>query len=279
MFKRISMFLMGISALQAVSVEVNVSYDHYRGLPDGSWNGNDGAYAAANAGACLFDILGIQAGGSYGLYNWDGRQNLHFTNPKAIQQQAFITAGLFTSISHINAGLVYDRLFTHHFGIYDVSPSIDQLRFQAGYLFCTDELGLWGTSELTHKTTDVLGIPMKFKAVSQLNLFWTHYFANGAKTSLWAGAPYRKSLRFPRGSAFDFIAGASFRAPLMNSLFVEGHGSYVKARHGQGAFQSRNYAANLCFGLTYLFSTDCSESTYLPIADHSNFLVDTNFNQ
>ena len=111
----ISFFLIHTS-LFSFNLEMNASYNHFRGLPDGSWNGNNGVFLMGNASSCLYEPIAVQAGGSFGLYNWDGRGNLVFKNPKKLEQQAFVTAGFFSSYGSFNAGLVYDRLFTQHFG-------------------------------------------------------------------------------------------------------------------------------------------------------------------
>lgn len=284
MKKQVATFLIHFFCVKALllsyTLDVNTSYDYFRGMPDGSWNGNSGALIGANSGMTLFDCAGIQLGGSYGLYNWEGRGNVVFTNPKAVEQVGFITVGASSSLCEWNGGLVYDRMFTRHFGIYDLSPSIDQLRFQVGYTFCSDEVGIWGTHSLTSSHKNALGLPVSFKAIGQMNLFWRHFFENNAQTNVWVGTPYENSLMFPHGKAGNFIAGFSFRVPLTQQLFLDGNGSYMVARTSHGVFQSRNYGSNICVGLTYGFSNglDC-ELPYMQIANHSNFFVDTNTNQ
>ena len=267
--------------LLSYSLELNTSYDYFRGLPEGSWNGNSGALVAANGGICLFDCIAVQAGGSYGVYNWDGHENVVFDSRSHVEQIGFITAGLSSSYNGWNGGVVYDRLFTQHFGIYNLNPSIDQLRFQAGYTFCSDELGIWGTLDLTRCHKKALGLPVSFKAIGQMNAFWTHVFENCAKTTVWLGMPYRSGLMFPHQKAGNFIAGFSFRVPLTCQFVLEGNGSYMAGRHSHERVQSRNYGSNICVGITYLFSDDseyCS-APYMAIANHSNFFVDTNVNQ
>jgi hypothetical protein len=284
MKKHFATFLIAIlwlnSALFGYSLELNSSYDYFRGLPDGSWSGNNGGVAKANFGMCLYDCLGVQAGGSYGVYNWDGRGNVVFKNPKKVQQEGFVTAGLVASYESFSAGLVYDRYFTKNFGIYCLDPSFDQLRFHGGYQFGCEEVGVWGTAFLTSSHKRALGIPVKFRAMNQLNFFWSHFFQNGSKTVLWLGAPFRNSLMFRHKKPGSLIIGAALRAPLMERLYFDGYGSYMAARRSHGVKQTRNYAANICIGVTYLFGDACAdaECSYLPVANHSNFLVDTNVN-
>lgn len=283
MKKQFAIVLMGIFLIPinifGFNLELNTSYDYFRGMPDGSWNGNSGGFFSANVGASLNDCVDVQAGGSFGLYNWDGRENLVFKNPKAVQNEAFITVGFDYTAGQFNAGLVYDRLFTKHFGIYDLNPSVDQLRFQGGYQFCCEEFGLWGTIHLETSHKRALGVPIAFRAIDQINLFWSHYFENSAMTTMWLGVPYRNSLRFPHKTAGLVTAGFSFQAPLTERLYLDGHGSYMGSRKTFGIKQRINYAANVCIGITYLFGDECSSFTYMKVANNSNFLVDTNLNQ
>lgn len=275
----IAMIAISASSLFSLDIEFNASYDYFRSLPDGSWNGNQGGVVAANAGFDIADGLCGQLGGSFGLYNWDGRQNLVFTNPKSPQQQIFLTAGLSAFCEQWNIGVAYDRQFVKHLSIYDVSTSLDQIRFQGGYQFCEEEVGLWGTTHLSRVHKDVIGIPISYRAISQLNAYWIHYFPNCASTTIWLGAPYQDGLRFRKHKPGVFIAGFAVRAPLTDHLFVDGHGSYMCARSTPGIRQSRNYAANINLGITYVWGDCCYGATYMPLANNSNFLIDISTNQ
>ncbi|MDP1835415.1 MAG: hypothetical protein Q8K75_05740 [Chlamydiales bacterium] len=263
------------------SLEVNTSVDYFRGLPTGSWNGNHGALVAANAGYSLTECLDAQFGGSYGVYNWDGRGNLVFENPKETEQVGFLTGGASYLYGDWTAGLTYDRMYTKNFGIYALSPVIDQIRFQFGYTRFCEEFGLWGTTSVNTSYETALGIPTNFKAIGQLNLFWRHQFDNCTHTKLWIGMPYQDSLMFPGERAGNVILGFSFRVPLCGQVFIDGNGSYMAARKAPGVVQSRNYGFNMCLGLTYCFDNGnwCYSTPYMSIANHSNFFVDTNINQ
>jgi len=280
-FATLFTLLIGIqNCWAAFNVDVNLSYDYFRGLPDGSWNGNSGAFVAANVNTSLYECVGVQLGGSFGLYNWDGRENQVFRNSKELQQQIFVTGGVFTPIAPFNLGFVYDRQFVEDFGIYAVDTSFDQLRFQGGYAFCWEEIGIWGTAHLTTAHKSALGLPVSFRAINQINLFWTHYFENLAMSTLWIGTPYGNSLKFHHKPAGTFTAGFSLHAPLTTCLFIDCHASYMRAR-SSGSNQSRNYASHVCLGLTYVFGGECADypASYMSLANNSNFLVDTNVNQ
>ena len=268
------------TTLAALYLEVNASYDYFRGAPDGTWNGNNGALIALNGAIELTECADFQLGGSFGAYNWDGRGNLVFRNSKKVEEIGFLTTGLTFFRSPFTAGILYDHLFTSHFGLYNLSPSIDQLRFQAGYEFCAEEVGIWGTTALNTSHKHALGVPIRFRAISQINLFWSHRFQNCAKTTLWIGLPYRKGLKPHHKTPGRAIAGFAVRVPLNDRLFIEGYGSYLWARSAHGVKQSRNYGASLALGITYaFFCPDPCAGTYMPIANHSNFYVDTNANQ
>lgn len=270
-------------SLTFAGLEVNASYDYFRASPEGSWNGNNGAFISGNFGTSLYNCVGLQLGGSYGLYDWDGHENLVFRNESACVQQVMLTGGFFSSLDRINVGVVYDRQFVRHYGLYDAKINIDQCRFQVGYEHDCNEIGLWGTSYLTTSHSRNLSLPLSFRAVSQLNIFWSHFFENSAVTTIWAGVPYRNSLLFRHKTAGIFIAGLSFRAPLSECLFIDAHGSYMHARKtvtSPESPRSRNYAANICIGITYLFGDQYSLNgvSYMPLANNANFIIDTNTN-
>ncbi len=266
--------------------DLNISYDTFRGMPDGSWNGNTGGFGAANFGISLYEQVAIQLGGSYGIYDWSGRGSILNGNPKRIEQQTFLTAGLYRETpycSGINVGIAYDWMLNENFGLFGLNPTIQQFRFKAGYLFWgSDELGVWGTVDTNHAHVNSDGIPLTFRSINQINFFWSHLFYNCAETTLWVGVPYKRSLMFTSGTAGEYLFGASFRVPLTCALSIEGHGAYMGAKWSHGITQSHNYDANICFGLTYtfcLFGDCCSiDRPYQPLANNSNFMVDTNLN-
>lgn len=267
--------------------DVALSFDYFRSLPDGSWTGNIGAFSSVNLAVCLPKDpygMGAQLGGSYGVYDWEGRGSNSSGNSKAVQQQAFLTLGLFRRTPQsagFNGGIVYDFMFNKEFGVFALNPTVEQLRAQAGYLLTGGhELGLWATvnTDIAHKK--VSKVPVQFRAIPQVNLFWEHYFNNKAQAMFWVGMPYRRGLMNLSGTAGRFIFGTRFKTPLTHNFSITGHGAYMFSRHGSVIKESRNYAANICFGLNYSFGgCGSSDRPYLSLADNSNFFVDTNFNQ
>lgn len=263
--------------------ELSLALDDFRSLPEGSWEGNMGALLSLNLKALLPKSFSVQLAGSYGLYDWAGRISTPIKNTKAFQQQGFLTGAASRETpcrSGFNIGLAYDWMFNKYFGAFAVSPYLSQLRGQVGYLIRGgNELGVWATinTNTSHKESQQL--PLQFRAISQVNLFWCHYFKNYAYGMLWGGTPYRRGLMYSSGRAGRYIFGARFQAPLTHTLSIFGHGAYMGAKSAPNGNESKNYAANICFGLTYSFGHRKAQfSPYMNLADNSNFLVDTNMN-
>ena len=267
--------------------DATLSYDYFRSLPDGSWEGNTGGVASLNFAIPLpyFSCygLGFELGGSWGVYDWPGRGSSLAGSLRGVQQQEFLTVGLFSrtpEASGLNAFIAYDWMFNQNFGVFALDTHFSQIRFEASYLFCcSDEIGVWGTAhtDTSHRTAVIF--PVAFRAIDQVSLFWKHLFDNCAETNLWFGVPYSKGLMFSRPG--EYLIGASFRAPLTPSWRVEGRGMYMAAYHSASTSMSKNYAANICIGINYSFGVCddyCQMHPYIPIANNSNFIADTSLN-
>ena len=262
--------------------DLTLALDCFRSLPDGSWGGNMGAYGALNLAWAVPKLkqqgVGIQAGGSYGVYDWDGRGSV---DSMSLQLEGFISVGAFRMTPHnpgFNAGVTYDWMFNQESGVFGLSPNMAQVRGQLGYLFRGgNEFGFLGSYDTSTSHQSYASLPITFRAVSQVNAFWRHIFKNRGETMIWAGTPYRKGLMFESGRTGSYIVGASFKAPLTRTLSVDAHGMYMGARTNTGDNESQNYAANVCVGLTYSFGgRKAGARPYLPVANNSNFIVDTN---
>lgn len=272
-----------------VAGEVGIAYDSFRGPAEGTWNGNAGGVIGANLGVAVWNGFGAQFGGSYGVYDWNGRGPLGSRSNGTVQQQGFLTGGVFYKTpceSGFQGGAVVDWMFNKKFGVFGLDPSFGQARFQAGYLFCgSDEVGVLGTVNLDTSHKSAFHIPVSFRAIGQVSLFYRHLFQNCSEAMVWAGVPYRKSLMFSGKRAGKFLLGASFRAPLTSCLSVEGHGVYMAPQGNRYSHKFQNDSVNVSIGLTYSFgagSCDCCElwraRPYMPVANNSNFLVDTSLN-
>lgn len=264
-------------------VDLSLALDDFRGIYSGSWSNDFGAVLAANIFIPLTCSFSTQLAGSYGLYDWAGRASTPFKNSKTLQQQGFITIAASWQTPNVcgwNVGIAYDWMLNKNFGIFAVDPCFDQIRGQFGYLFKGgNELGLWGSYGICTDHKRSQNIPLEFRGISQVNLFWCHYFKSCGYGLLWVGTPYRRGLLYSSGRAGNFIIGAQFSVPVTNSLSIDGHGSYMGPRHGSGVTPSKNFGANLYFGITYSFGK-CRiiKSPYMTLANNTNFMVDTNQN-
>lgn len=267
-------------------LDVGAGYDYFRSVPEGDWEGNTGALVQLNLSRdfCYCDQnWGVQFGASYGVYDWNGNGSAPSDRQSGTQQQAFISVGgswRTPCESGFNVGLVYDWMWNEKLGVFRLDANIDQLRFQTGYqMCCRDEFGLWGAFHLNSTEKFSEQIPVNFRGISQLNLFWRHTFANCAETKIWAGAPISDSLMYDSGRSGQFILGGLFYAPLTNRLALEGHASYMHPHSDDDGLRSRSYGANIYLGLTYSFGGSVScHRPYLEMANNSNFYVDTDLN-
>lgn len=266
-----------------IEVDVSLAFDDFRSLPEGSWEGNMGAFVSGNLKAYLPLSFTTQLGGSYGLYDWAGRSSTPFRNSGDLQQQGFITVGASRETpgsSGVNAGFVYDAMLNRNFGLFAVNPYLDQIRAQLGYLIKNGhELGLWASYGITTSHEEAEQIPLKFRAVSQANLFYCYYFKGHGYGMIWAGVPYRKGLMYKSGMPGAYTLGARLSAPLSKCLTLSAHAGYMGGRHTSTSSNAQNYAANVCFSLTYSFGyRKIKQTPYMNLGDNSNFFADTNYN-
>lgn len=274
------------------TLELGLGYDYFRSLPEGDWEGNIGGLLSANTtftDDCLWQNYGIaaQLGGSYGLYDWTGRGSSPSNTQSDIQQQAFITAAIFHNTfccSGFNFGLAYDWMWNKNASVFACTYDISQLRFQGGYQYdLCNEYGIWATLDVHTSHPHSEGIPLAYRAINQINVYWMHRFENCAKTMIWIGTPYKKSLMFSGGRAGKFLIGGQFHVPLTCQFSIDGHASYMAGHSAAGnastppGLRQRNYAANICIELKWFFDPQetCLEP-YMSIGNNSNFIADTN---
>ena len=66
-----------------------LAVDSFRSLPDGSYGGNMGTLLGLNLAIAIpYQGIGVQMGGSYGIYDFSGHSS---SMSKAVQQEAFVT--------------------------------------------------------------------------------------------------------------------------------------------------------------------------------------------
>lgn len=266
-----------------IEVDISLGLDDFRSLPEGSWTSNWGAFAATNINVKLPCSLFAQIAGSYGLYDWAGRSSTPYKNSKTLEQQGMITVAIsrqeLTS-KGINCGLAYDWMLNKNFGLFALNPFFDQLRGQVGYLFRGgNEFGALATYGIHTAHEESLEIPVQFRGISQVSLFWCHYFKMHGYAMLWLGTPYRRGLMYSSGRPGTYLFGAQFSIPVTHSLSIDGHAAYMGPRGRAGNIPAKNYASDLSLGITYAFGhRRVAKTPYMSIANNSNFLVDTNQN-
>jgi hypothetical protein len=266
-----------------IEVDFTLALDDFRSLPEGSFGGNFGALTALNLKAPLPASFSVQLAGSYGLYNWYGRSSTLSNDADALQQQGFITLAASRQTeksSGLNAGFAYDCMLNKNFGLFAVDPFFYQIRGQMGYLMKGgNELGIWASYGINIANEEAQQIPIQFRAISQANLFWCHYYKNNGYTMIWAGTPYRRGLMYESGRPGTFTVGAQFSVPMAKYFAIQGTAAYMGPRNISGMSPSSNYAADISIGITYMFGKRrITQGPYMTPANNSNFIADTNQN-
>jgi hypothetical protein len=265
-----------------IEIDLSLALDDFRSLPEGSFEGNLGALSAINLKAPLPQAFSVQLAGSYGLYDWYGRSSAP-VNSGSVQQQGFITfaASRQTEKSYgFNGGLAYDCMLNKNFGLFAVNPFFYQIRGQMGYLIeGGNELGVWASYGINTANKEAGQVPLQFRAINQVNLFWCHYYKNNGYTMIWAGSPYRRGLMYKSGRPGAFTLGAQFSIPMTSYFSIQGTAAYMGARNVTGIRSSSNYAADVSIGITYSFGKRrIIQGPYMTPANNSNFMADTNQN-
>jgi hypothetical protein len=279
--------------------------DSFHGITSGTYPGNTGAVNGFNLGGALLEDAGIgwQGGFTYGVYNFSGR-----TSPGAqlneATQQTFTTIGLFRrgdADHRLSWGIVHDWMMTDNFGVFGNSPTLAQFRGQAAWaLSAWNQIGVWGTIEDRYVTraTGALGTPVAYQAIDQGNVFWAHqYGAYGATSRFSVGIPLNDRLAqtangFPVGgfgnTLGEFIVSSNWNVPINNYLSLVANGMYMKPSAHAGINAGGNVATaqefwNVSFGVAISPGGNIRSKTiagrawmpYLPVANNSSFLVDS----
>ena len=143
--------------------------------------------------------------------------------------QLFGTVGLFQKNERWNWSLVYDAQYQDQYA----TATLTQFRGRAGaYLSDRDEVGVWGTKNDRGDDGDFLGTPVRFDAISQVNLFWRHTWESGAYTTVWGGvAEGHEEMTFVLNDDqrinTSAVIGADFRAPLNDYAALFGEANFL----------------------------------------------------
>jgi hypothetical protein len=291
--------------------------DSWRGVTNGTGPNNNGFVTGANGAAPLPWLseygFGAQFGGSYGVYDVDGKTVTSAAAvPTASTQQVFLTTGIFRRADSdipLAFGFVHDWMLSTNLGQFGNSPTLGQWRAQVGYaMSARNEIGIWGSwrERGASKFVPVLtaGQPgvETYSAIDQMDFFWHHKFGQyGGDGTFYVGIPDQHRLNqlpsnyFPAGSGGSlgtFIVGTNWLVPISDRLSMYANGMYMKpSAHagtsvgpGGAAFASAQDYWNVAFGLVFYPDHAARSSTvagrkwmpYMPVANNSSFMVDTN---
>jgi hypothetical protein len=273
--------------------------DSWRGIADRGealnrpGNNNGGSFGF-NYGTNLGRLseatgIGFQFGGSYGVYDWNGRPfNAGTLTTADAQQQVFITTGFFKKADAVSAfsyGLVYDIMANQAFGAFAVNPTITQWRAQVAYATSAwNEYGVWGTwRDKGSSPLDSFGNSVNLRSINQINFFWHHKWSFKADSWIWLGIPQDSRLDpFEGGNLGDLLIGGSIIAPLNDNVSLYANMQYMHPSSTPGNDAYGEAGWYVAFGLQYYLGGNAVSSTvagncwlpYLPLANNGNFLVD-----
>ncbi len=265
---------------------------HYWGGPTSNDGGSFGFNYASRLGG-ISDATGIQfqIGGSYGVYDWNGRPLYWPTlDPYSAQQQTFVTLGFFKRVdehSNWSYGFVHDWMFNQAFGAYAVNPTLGQWRGQLAFASSPwNEWGVWATlRDKGAANLDWTGTAVHTRAVNQANFFWHHKWRpGGADSWLWIGVPDAARLSpYAGGSLGNLLLGGSIVAPISQSWSLYSNMQYMHPSAGVGPLAANESSWYLAFGLQFTFGGAARSATVagknwlplMPVANNGNFLVDS----
>lgn len=262
-------------------------FDTFRGPPEGAGPSNFGEVTGLNAAIPVYEPWGIawQLGASYGIYDFGGRPPpaLHLTGA---QQQIFVTTGVFRRAKpgqRASFGFAHDWMINNRYSQYALSPTLGQWRGQFEWAFSgINSVGIWGTFRDRSYFGDRPDNHNQFRAISQIDAFWHHKYEFGADTWLRIGLPVSKRLT-GSGLAGSAIVGATAQAPLNQQLALYANAMYMASNSAPGALGSSRDAYNVSMGVAWYPGGNARTGTvngaswlpYMPLANNSNFLVDS----
>lgn len=269
-------------------------YEAYRGVADGGWM-NNGMHTCLNYGTRLGAFseatgIGLQLGGSIGVYDWSGT-DYHLANQDEATPQGMLTGGFFrkaTIDSPWSFAIVQDWMVTANYSVFAENPTLGQWRGQIGYAYSDAyEFGLWGTAPANDDTRNVPFFgDVTWRAVTQVSFYWhAKWDGRGPDTWLWVGVPEHNRLA-GEGSLGDYLAGALFQCPLTDRLATYGLVTYMHPSTSPGPHGGRDEAWNFAMGLTFYPGRNARVPGVhgdrwmpaLPIANNGTFLVDASQN-
>ncbi|MDA1053794.1 MAG: hypothetical protein O3C40_25375 [Planctomycetota bacterium] len=272
------------------NTEVWIGADAYKSFGDQTtsplpttFTNSFGAVGGFNTGLALGDLrMRAQVGASYGAYDWKGRTQIPVAKSDSLEQQAYVTMGLYKRSDvccgeRISWGVVYDQFFGHQWGWRGNEVYLSQIRGMAGYAIneC-NEVGVWGTFHTTHDSVsvNVIGPLATVRAMNQANAYWKHNWAFGANSTIYMGA-------FDQADIASWQFGMLNTAPLSHSVSLYGNFNYVVPGSATGLVGAREEQWNASVGLVYYMGAKAVNSTVsgnkglalLPVANNGSLLI------
>lgn len=256
----------------------------------GSLTGSFGAVGGFNSGFTLTESnIGLQAGASYGVYDFKGRLRI-VPDAFATERQAFYTGGIYkrgnmakddaSLLDRLSLGVVYDAFKAERWGINANDISLSQVRGTVGFaLNRSTEIGAWGTYGLDSDMAAVTvagapGVRRKIRAMNQANIYLKHNFDFGGEIMGYAGT-------LDSDDIGDWQVGLVGRVPLSNNWSTYASANYVVPNSHSGPNGSGEEQFSASFGLSYYFGGNAASSTVtgnrelplLDVASNRTFLI------
>ncbi len=244
-----------------------------------------GVVAGMNTSVAIGDLrTRFQIGGSYGVYDFKGRDSGAILAPpskdSSAEQQGFLTAGFYKRSDicdgeRISWGVVYDQFWGHQWGLMANQVYLSQMRGIVGYAVneC-HEVGVWGTLNTNIDKTAFAITPPPIRAANQINGYWRRSWDNGGSTMAYVGVADNSNVQ-------DWLVGATAQAPLSSNLSLYSNVTFALPSSATGLVGSNELQWNVGAGLQYSFGGKAASSTVsghkgmplLPVANNGSFLI------
>ncbi len=277
------------------NTEVWIGADAYKSLGDSGLSGfsplpfaignSFGAVAGFNTGLALGDSrVRAQIGASYGAYDWKGRTTVLPAQDNSLEQQTFVTFGLYKRSQvccgdRLSWGVVYDQFFGHQWGWAANEIYLSQIRGIVGYaLNESNEAGVWGTFH-TNDDAAALGFPIggpvtDVRAMNQLNAYWRHNWAFGGNSMMYVGGVGGADV-----GSWQF--GMLNTMPVNHAASLYANFAYVAPGSATGLVGVSEEQWNASVGMVFYLGRKAVNQTVsgqqglplLPVANNGSFLI------
>jgi len=258
----------------------------------------------SNGGVVGFDIaapvpylaaygIGVQAGSTFGLYDWSG--NAAGTNGGSHQRQSLYTIGAFRQPDfhgpwwqRFGAGFAYDYSSNSELGLSRSTVNLRQWRGKLAFeLTDHQEIGASGSWH-SGEATGGKAPSEVFRAASQISMYYKYTFDNNADVQFsWApGETSTISNYANTGYHYGYhdVIGVGAQVPLNEYFALFANGTYAFENDGAAPIgnPARSDAFTSFFGIKFFWGGDAATPAwqrkhwepFLPNPDSGNFLID-----